>query len=79
MSVDVLAKVVDLGLLHITQVTNTEGEWCRVSGEGDVDSQHLAPLRSRDECRGYDVMVVVAPRENLVVRLPIVRREHDAC
>ena len=72
--VDMPAQTVDLGLLHIAQITDAQGHFAADSG---IEGQHMSPLGGADKGGGHNVMVVVALREDFVVGLPIVRREHD--
>lgn len=55
--VDMLFEIVDLGLLHVAKITYAQGE---LRADGCVDGQHVSPLRSRDERRRNNVVVVVA-------------------
>ena len=67
MGLDVLTQVVDLGLLHITQIADAENDGRVVCSEWNVDGQHVAPFGSRNKGCRYDVVVLVPPRKNLVV------------
>ena len=68
MRVDMRFKVVDSRLLYVAQITQAH------SGmeHGKINREHLPKRRSRGYGGGYDVVVVVALRENLVIRLAII-------
>ena len=68
MRVDMRFKVVNRRLLYVAQIPQAH------SGmeHGKINSEHLPKRGSRGNGGGYDVVVVVALRENLVIRLPII-------
>ena len=75
MLVDVRLQVIDFRLLVVAEIAQSQGQ--QAAGLV-VERQLLAQVRGRDEGGGHDVVVVVATREYLVVRLPVVRAEHNA-
>ena len=68
-------KIIYFGLLIVAKVGEREGV---ASGEVPIDSGQLAEGWGRDESSGNDVMIVVAPRENFVIALSVVRAEHES-
>ena len=75
MGIDMRFQVIDLGLLVMTEIADAEGP-C-TSGI-PVDGELLPQVGCRDEGGRYDIVVVVALAEDLVIGLSVVRTEHDA-
>ena len=72
--IGVLLEVVDLCLTHIAHIAQAQSR----AAKGDVESEELAQRRSATDGCGHHVVVVVAAGENLIIRLPVVGREHHA-
>ena len=51
-----LAQIVDLSLLHITQIADTQGHF---AADSDIEGQHVSPLRGADKGGGHNIVVVV--------------------
>ena len=71
MCIDMLAQSVHFRLLHIAQIAYAQRH---LFADGRIKGYHVAPLRGTDYGGGHYVMVVVATRENLVIRLSVVGR-----
>ena len=66
--------MVDAGLLVVAQIAGAQGGAPQVV----IDGEHLPHRRRVAYPGGYDVVVVVALGEYLVVGLAVIGREHDA-
>ena len=75
MGVKMLLQVIHLQLLEVTEVTDAEVVPAR---DLPVEGDELSEGGGRDEGGGYDVMVVVATSEDLVIALSEVGREGQA-
>ena len=75
MGIDVLLEVIDFGLLVVAQVADAD---VPLSACLPLEGEHLSQVGSTDSSCGYDVMVVVAKREDLVVGLSVVGAEHQS-
>ena len=73
--VNVLLEVINFGLLVVAKISQTESPAGRVV---PIDGDELAEVGGRDERNGYDVMIVVAPRKDFVVRLSVVGTEYKS-
>ena len=73
--VHMLLEVVDGGLLEVAEVADAE---CPFGGGLPFEVDLLTEVGRRDEGGWYDVMVVVATIEDLVVRLSVIWTEHHA-
>lgn len=72
--IGVLLEVVDLCLTHIAHIAQAQS----CAAKDDVESEELTQRRSATDGCGHHVVVVVAAGENLIIRLPVVGREHHA-
>ncbi len=61
-----LLQIVHLLLLEVAEITYTEVVFGR---DYPIEGEELSEGRGRDECSGYDVVIVVAAPENLVIAL----------
>lgn len=75
MGIDVLFQAVYLRLLIVTKITYAQRH---ATADIDVNHELLSKIRSTDECRGDYIVVVVAAREHLVVRLSVRRTERKS-
>ena len=75
MGIDVLLEVIDCGLLVVTQIADLE---IPLFARAPLQGEHLTEGGGADEGRWHDIMVVFPPSEYLVIRLSVVRTEHDA-
>ena len=75
MGVDVLLEVIDVGLLVVAQVADAE---CPSGAELPVECEHLTEVGGTHEGGGHDIPVVVTSCKDLVVRLPVIRTEHNS-
>ena len=78
MGVMMLFEVVDFGLLVVAQIANAELRRDVSPREGNVERERMAQGGCCTDSGRHDIMVVVAPRENLIVGLSIVGGEHQA-
>ena len=74
-----LFQVVHLGLLVVAQIANAQHGLWFTARKRYVECEHVAQRGRRTDGRRHDVMIVVATREDFVVRLSVVGREHQAC
>ena len=74
MGIDVLLQVIHLGLLVVAQIAHSE---VPLLARMPIDGKQLAYGGGRDEGGRYDIVIVVASCEDLVVRLSVIGTEHD--